>query len=135
MLLHSTRSISVERSPRRAARQGRDQAENQAGVSAKDKIAKIAADLTERGLAAAFITDPSSVAWIFNIRGDDVPHTPHPLSRAFIKADGSAELFLDPRKTNLEVETYLRDLCEQVDPTTAGGEAGAAVRPWCAHSA
>lgn len=93
------------------------QAENQAGVSAKDKIAKIAADLTERGLAAAFITDPSSVAWIFNIRGDDVPHTPHPLSRAFIKADGSAELFLDPRKTNLEVETYLRDLCEQVDPT------------------
>ncbi|RKE84336.1 aminopeptidase P family protein [Rhizobium sp. AG855] len=92
------------------------QAENQAGVPAKDKIAKIATDLAERGLAAVFITDPSSVAWIFNIRGNDVPHTPHPLSRAFIKADGTAELFLDPRKTNLDVETYLRDLCEQVDP-------------------
>jgi Xaa-Pro aminopeptidase len=92
------------------------QAENQAGVPAKDKIAKITADLRERGLAAVFITDPSSVAWIFNIRGNDVPHTPHPLSRAFIKADGSAELFLDPRKTNIEVETYLRELCEQVDP-------------------
>ncbi|TPP11439.1 aminopeptidase P family protein [Rhizobium glycinendophyticum] len=92
------------------------QAENQAGVPAKDKIARIAADLTERGLAAVFITDPSSVAWIFNIRGNDVPHTPHPLSRAFIKADGTAELFLDARKTNLEVETYLGELCEQVDP-------------------
>ena len=92
------------------------QALNQAGVAAADKLKKISADLAEKNLAAVLITDPSSVAWIFNLRGSDVPHTPHPLSRAIIKADGSTELFLDSAKTNVEVESYLRDLCEQVNP-------------------
>ncbi len=92
------------------------QPESYSGVPAADKITRIAADLTAKGLSAVLISDPSSVAWIFNIRGADVPHTPHPLARAIIKADGKAELFLDSAKTNLEVETYLRDLCEQVDP-------------------
>lgn len=86
------------------------------GVLAKDKIARIAADLAEKGVDAALITDPSSVAWIFNIRGSDVPHTPHPLARAIIKADGSAELFLDKRKTGIEVEAYLGQMCRQLDP-------------------
>lgn len=86
------------------------------GVLAKDKIARIAEDLTERRIDAALVTDPSSIAWIFNIRGSDVPHTPHPLARAIIKADGSAELFLDQRKTGIEVEAYLGQMCRQLDP-------------------
>ncbi|NML73189.1 aminopeptidase P family protein [Rhizobium sp. S-51] len=86
------------------------------GVLAKDKIARIAADLAEAKTDAALITDPSSIAWIFNIRGADVPHTPHPLARAIIRADGSAELFLDKRKTGIEAEAYLGQLCRQIDP-------------------
>ncbi|GEO86817.1 MULTISPECIES: aminopeptidase P family protein [Alphaproteobacteria] len=86
------------------------------GVLAKDKIARISADLSEKQVDAALITDPSSIAWIFNIRGCDVPHTPHPLARAIINADGSAELFLDKRKTDIEVESYLGQLCKQLDP-------------------
>jgi len=92
------------------------QTEAYAGVLAKDKIAKIAQDLRDRELAAALITDPSSVAWIFNIRGSDVPHTPHPLARTIIYADGKAEIFLDKRKTGIEAEAYLGQLAEQVDP-------------------
>jgi Xaa-Pro aminopeptidase len=87
-----------------------------AGVEASDKIAKIASDLREKAHGAVLITDPSSVAWIFNIRGADVPHTPHPLSRAIIHADGKADLFLDKRKTNLEVEAYLTALATLHDP-------------------
>lgn len=86
------------------------------GVLAKDKIARIAADLSDKQIDAALITDPSSIAWIFNIRGSDVPHTPHPLARAIIKSDGSAELFLDKRKTGIEVEAYLGQMCRQIDP-------------------
>lgn len=97
------------------------QTEAYAGVLAKDKIAKIAEDLRDRELAAALITDPSSVAWIFNIRGSDVPHTPHPLARAILHADGKAELFLDKRKTGIEVEAYLGQLAEQVDPVELTG--------------
>ncbi|MCM2294241.1 aminopeptidase P family protein [Allorhizobium sp. BGMRC 0089] len=87
-----------------------------AGVESSEKIAKIAEDLAGKDIAAVVITDPSSVAWIFNIRGNDVPHTPHPLSRAIIYSDGKAEIFLDKRKTSLEVEAYLGELAKQWEP-------------------
>ena len=89
----------------------------QAGVLARDKLDKIRSELKEKGLAAALITDPSSVAWIFNIRGNDVPHTPHPLARAIIYADGKPALFLDKRKTNIEAEAYLAQICNQLAPS------------------
>ena len=53
-------------------------------------LAFYATDLGKKNVNAALITDPSSVAWIFNIRGADVPHTPHPLARAIIYANGEA---------------------------------------------
>jgi len=89
----------------------------QAGVLASDKIATIAADLSKKKLAAVLIADPSSVAWTFNIRGVDVPHTPHPLARAIIHADGRAELFLDKRKTGIEPEAYLAQISTQLPPS------------------
>jgi len=88
------------------------------GILAKDKLAKMSADLAEAGAAAVVLTDPSSIAWTFNIRGSDVPHTPHPLARAIIHADGRAELFLDKRKTGIEEEAYLTQLCDMMAPST-----------------
>ncbi|WP_028746268.1 aminopeptidase P family protein [Rhizobium mesoamericanum] len=89
----------------------------QAGVLATDKIATIAADLAKKNVKAVLIADPSSVAWIFNIRGADVPHTPHPLARAILYADGKADLFLDKRKTGIEAEAYLAQMCLQLAPS------------------
>ncbi|CCM77010.1 aminopeptidase P family protein [Rhizobium mesoamericanum] len=89
----------------------------QAGVLATDKIATIAADLAKKNVKAVLIADPSSVAWIFNIRGADVPHTPHPLARAILYADGKADLFLDKRKTGIEAEAYLAQMCLQLPPS------------------
>jgi Xaa-Pro aminopeptidase len=85
-------------------------------VLATDKIATIAADLAAQPQGGA---DRRSVvvAWIFNIRGADVPHTPHPLARAIIHADGKAELFLDKRKTGIEQEAYLAQMCAQLPPS------------------
>jgi len=97
----------------------------ESGVLAAEKIGAIAHDLKQKNLAAALITDPSSVAWIFNIRGKDVPHTPHPLARAIIHADGKPELFLDKRKTNIEAEAYLAQLSHQVAPDTLEKRLGA----------
>lgn len=88
-----------------------------AGKLATDKIADIAATVSEKGAAAVLVTDPSSVAWIFNIRGNDVPHTPHPLARAIIHADGSADIFLDKRKTGIETEAYLAQMATQLPPS------------------
>lgn len=92
------------------------QQDSYAGRLAKEKIATIAGDLQERDITAALITDPSSVAWIFNIRGADVPHTPHPLARALVFADGWAEIFMDRHKTGIEVEAYLGQLATQREP-------------------
>ena len=89
-----------------------------AGQLARDKIAEIAAGVSKAKAAAVILTDPSSVAWTFNIRGSDVPHTPHPLARAIIHADGSAELFLDKRKTGIEQEAYLTQLADIMAPAT-----------------
>ncbi|WP_288427225.1 aminopeptidase P family protein [uncultured Agrobacterium sp.] len=86
------------------------------GTAANAKISTIAEIVSARKADAVLVTDPSSIAWIFNIRGNDVPHTPHPLARAIIHADGRADLFLDERKTNAEVKAYLSSLARQHAP-------------------
>lgn len=101
------------------------QAENFSGLLASEKILDIAAGLRKAGAAAVLVTDPSSVAWIFNLRGKDVPHTPHPLSRAILKADGRAEIFLDKRKTGIEEEAYIAQMAVQKSPGSLGASLAA----------
>lgn len=67
-----------------------------AGRGSADKRAEIARDLTARDLAAAVLTLPDSIAWLLNIRGSDIAHTPVPLVFAILGADGRATLFADP---------------------------------------
>jgi Xaa-Pro aminopeptidase len=93
------------------------QYDNEAGELATEKIKKVAEALPGFAAEAVVLTDPSSVAWVFNIRGADVPHTPHPLARAIIFADGSAEIFLDERKTGIEQRAYLAQMATQLPPS------------------
>ncbi len=69
-----------------------------AGRSAPAKKQDIAQKLAADGVDAAVISDPASIAWLFNIRGGDVPRTPLPLSFAILEKDGKARLYIDPRK-------------------------------------
>lgn len=92
------------------------QYDNEAGELATAKISKIAESLPGFAAEAVVLTDPSSVAWVFNIRGADVPHTPHPLARAIIFADGRAEIFLDETKTGIESRAYLAQMATQLPP-------------------
>ena len=98
-----------------------------AGKASADKRAEIAAGLAESGLDAAVITAPASIAWLFNIRGGDVQCTPLPLGRAIVRADGSAELFLDEVKVSdglrehLGNQVTLRPLDELTDGLGALG--------------
>lgn len=94
------------------------QQEIHAGEPAAKKIAEIADGLNAKNIAAALIADPSSVAWIFNIRGADVAHTPHPLSRALISADGKAELFIDERKLGGEALAHCQALATIRKPSS-----------------
>ena len=69
-----------------------------AGRSAPEKKQEIAQKLSADGVDAAVISDPASIAWLFNIRGGDVSRTPLPLSFAILEKDGTARLYIDPRK-------------------------------------
>ncbi|MDZ7603433.1 MAG: aminopeptidase P family protein [Hoeflea sp.] len=88
-----------------------------AGMLARDKLAAMAKTVADAGADAVVLADPSSVAWSFNIRGQDLPSTPHPLSRAIIPASGRPTLFIDKRKTGIEAEAYLTQLAGIAPPS------------------
>jgi len=69
-----------------------------AGRTSDDKRAEIAAALRADGDDSLVLTAPDSIAWLLNIRGGDVAHTPVPLSFAIVHADASVDLFIDPAK-------------------------------------
>src|SRR6185503_18664410 len=78
-----------------------------AGQPSAEKRAELAKKLAADGVAAAVITLPDSIAWLLNVRGSDVAHSPLPLSFAILMRDGSADWFLDPRKITPELRPHL----------------------------
>jgi len=78
-----------------------------AGEESSAKRKRIGAGLTPQGAAAAVLTAPASLAWLFNIRGGDVIRSPLPLGQAVLSADGTAQLFLDPRKVTPDLPAWL----------------------------
>ncbi|MDG4886502.1 aminopeptidase P family protein [Mesorhizobium sp. M1A.F.Ca.IN.020.06.1.1] len=87
-----------------------------AGELAKDKLARLAGAIEKEGATHAVLTDPSSIAWAFNIRGGDVAHTPLALGFAILAADGKHQLFMDQRKFSRQVAAYLTQLADPHDP-------------------
>ena len=81
-----------------------------AGETAADKIRRIAGDIMVGDADTAVLTMPDSIAWLFNIRGADVPHTPLPLSFALLHEDGHAELFIDERKLDDKARAHLGNI-------------------------
>jgi len=80
---------------------------NLAGETAESKRRRIAEEAKAKGAAALVLTMPDSICWLFNIRGRDLPHTPFALAFAILAADGSADLFIDARKTSPELLAHL----------------------------
>ena len=78
-----------------------------AGESAAAKRARIGRALEKEGAAAAVLTMPESIAWLLNIRGGDVPHTPLPLSFAILRDAGRVTLFIDRRKLVPGIDRHL----------------------------
>ncbi|MEO0328636.1 MAG: aminopeptidase P family N-terminal domain-containing protein, partial [Pseudomonadota bacterium] len=58
--------------------------ENYAGKSAQAKIQNIQSKITEQSCELCLLTDPASLAWLFNIRGSDVVHNPLALGFAIV---------------------------------------------------
>jgi Xaa-Pro aminopeptidase len=78
-----------------------------AGQSSEAKRARLGQGLAEDGVAAAVLTSPESIAWLLNIRGGDVPHTPLPLSFAMLRPNAGVTLFIDRRKLAAGLDRHL----------------------------
>ncbi|UYY57929.1 aminopeptidase P family protein [Sphingomonas sp. S2-65] len=83
------------------------QDDDHAGKSSAAKRAEIAEWLGERQADAVVLSALDSIAWAFNVRGDDVAHTPVALSYAIVHADGTGDLFVEPGKVTDAVRQHL----------------------------
>ncbi len=102
--------------------QARIQPREFAGELAGRKLERLAEAVRQGGADFTVLTDPSSLAWAFNIRGSDVPHTPLALGFAIIPESGRPLLFLDKRKLDRETEAYLTQFAELMPPSTLDDE-------------
>jgi len=93
------------------------QPEALAGVASATKRAAVADWLGEERADAFVIAALDSIAWLFNVRGSDVEHTPVALSYAIVHADGTADLFVAPEKLGAAVREHLGNAVRLHDRT------------------
>ena len=100
----------------------------QAGASSAQKRAQLGEWLGARGADAVVLTALDSIAWLLNIRGRDVAHTPVALAYAIIGIDGTVDLFVAPDKMTEAVRQHLGNAVRLHDraafPAALGGYAG-----------
>ena len=83
------------------------QSDQHAGKSAAEKRTEIGDWLARHHADAAVLSALDSIAWAFNIRGQDVTHTPVALAYALVNQDGTADLFVASEKIGPEVRQHL----------------------------
>ena len=91
-----------------------------AGASAEAKRQALADRLAADGVDAAVLTAPDSIAWLLNIRGSDVPHTPLALAFAILHRDGTVDLFIDVRKLMPGLAEHLGNAVRVAPPGAFG---------------
>jgi Xaa-Pro aminopeptidase len=88
-----------------------------AGRTAAEKIKELQKALKAD---AVVLTQPDSVAWLFNLRGFDVPHTPVVNAYAILPKTGKAEIFIAPEKLTEEVKSHLKKIAINRKPQEIG---------------
>jgi len=88
-----------------------------APLTSKAKRERLGQDLQKAGADAAMIAAGDSLAWMFNIRADDVPFTPLVLAYALLNADGTAKLFIDGARVDDAARAHLGAEVEICEPS------------------
>ncbi len=88
-----------------------------AGRLTRDKLQDMQAKLEENQADLCILTDPASVCWLFNIRGQDVAHTPISLSHAILRNSDEPLLFIDQRKLDMETKAFLTQVASMRPPS------------------
>lgn len=78
-----------------------------AGKTSEQKRRRISESVKAANGNAFIVAQPDSIAWLLNIRGVDVPHTPLALSYAILYADETLDWFIDGSKVGDVVRDHL----------------------------
>lgn len=78
-----------------------------AGRDVADKRTLIADKLKDAGVNGFVLTQPDTIAWLLNVRSDDIPHTPVPLSYALITDEGAVHWYITPERVTDAVRDTL----------------------------
>ncbi|ALA16364.1 MULTISPECIES: aminopeptidase P family protein [unclassified Chelatococcus] len=89
-----------------------------AGISAADKLSQLNEKLAKARSDALVVSDPHNLAWLFNLRGADVTHTPLALGYALVPREGRATIFMDEGKIGAELREALAPLADIAPPDT-----------------
>ncbi len=78
-----------------------------AGASVAQKLDAVRTRLQEQNVTHNLVSALDDVAWLFNLRGNDVSYNPVVLAFALVSAD-KATLFIQPNKLNQSEVAYLK---------------------------
>lgn len=86
-----------------------------AGKSATEKLASVRAEIKKAHADIFVMSALDDIAWLFNVRGNDVDYNPVVIAYALVEED-KATLFIAPEKVTAETEKYLKDEGVSVAP-------------------
>ncbi|MEJ8553180.1 aminopeptidase P family protein [Tepidibacter sp. Z1-5] len=79
------------------------------GESSSSKLSRLREIMKQKNVTTHIIATLEDIAWLFNIRGDDVKYNPVVLSYCIVRLD-EAFLFIDENKLNDEILKELNDV-------------------------
>lgn len=78
------------------------------GLTTSEKIQQVREEMKKKNADYFLLSSLDDIAWLYNVRGKDVPNNPVVISYALVTLV-SAFLFVDGKKLNAEVESFLSD--------------------------
>ncbi|CAD5174420.1 aminopeptidase P2 [Musa acuminata AAA Group] len=88
---------------------------NYAGVDVSSKLFSLRSELIEAGGSAIIISMLDEVAWLLNMRGNDVPNSPVFYSYLLVEMN-RVKLFIDNTKITMEVKDHLTNAGVELRP-------------------
>lgn len=79
-----------------------------AGEAVQDKLARVRKEMKEKGADSHIMTSLDDIAWLLNIRGNDIPHFPVVLSFAVLTEE-NCYWFVQSEVLTEEVNAYLKE--------------------------
>ncbi|KAJ0078498.1 hypothetical protein Patl1_22629 [Pistacia atlantica] len=86
-----------------------------AGLDVASKLSSLRSELVDAGSSAIIISMLDEIAWLLNLRGSDVPHSPVMYAYLIVEM-AKAKLFIDDSKVTTDVMNHLKNAGVELRP-------------------